>query len=407
MACCATTQAAGLPDPEMARAALWASPGVEMARAELDAQAYSSRALSRGQGEWTLSGDLAQRRVESLPDAPFTEWGASIMRPVRLPARANADRKLADASLDLARASLGEALHEAGRELLRLWFDWQGAQTEQLGWAAQRTLAEQQRASVEKRIRLGESARSEGIAMDALLAQTQLQADIAAQRNARTRNQLQAAFPALVLPPDAPLPRPEAMPGEARDWIEKTLAHNHELARARAEAQVRSQTVLQLASRRHPDPSVGLFYKNEAGNREHVIGVNLGFTLPGATRSLDEAAAQRRADAASHAAMRLEKRLIAEVQLNYLEASNAYLIWQQADTATRTQETAARLAARAFELGEGDLASVMSSRRLAIESRLAETAQRRNAHAARARLELDAHTLWPLDVDTDEHHPHP
>lgn len=44
--------------------------------------------------------------------------------------------------------------------------------------------------------------------------------------------------------------------------------------------------------------------------------------------------------------------------------------WQQADRAARALDEAARLAARAYSLGEGSLDQVLLSRRLALEGRL-------------------------------------
>ena len=83
------------------------------------------------------------------------------------------------------------------------------------------------------------------------------------------------------------------------------------------------------------------------------------------------------------------------------------LMQREADAAATALEESARLAARSFELGEGELGAVLAARRLAIEGRLAATGQRRDAQYAAARLRLDAHRLWPLDVHPeDEGHMH-
>ena len=58
-------------------------------------------------------------------------------RPLRMPARAAADRALAGALTAHAEASLGEAMHESGRQLLALWFDWLNAASQTKLWLAQ------------------------------------------------------------------------------------------------------------------------------------------------------------------------------------------------------------------------------------------------------------------------------
>jgi cobalt-zinc-cadmium efflux system outer membrane protein len=98
--------------------------------------------------------------------------------------------------------------------------------------------------------------------------------------------------------------------------------------------------------------------------------------------------------------------LTAEARLNFANARASLAAWQEAETAAVALEESARLSARAFELGEGELAPVLSTRRLAIDGRIAATSQRREAQYSRARLQLDAHRLWPLDAHPDEEDSH-
>ena len=122
----AGAQADYLPDPQAAEAALWAAPGVAQARGEFAAQTLRGESLQRGRNEWTVGADVGQRRVDTLPRDNQAEWGLSLSRPLRLPARAAADRALGGAVTAHAEANLGEALHESGRQLLAHWFDWLG-----------------------------------------------------------------------------------------------------------------------------------------------------------------------------------------------------------------------------------------------------------------------------------------
>ncbi len=402
-------QADYLPDPEAAEAALWASPTVLQARGDFAAQSLHSEGLQQGRDEWKVDAEINQRRVETAPADNFAEWGVALSRPLRMPARAEADRALAGALNAHAEASLGEALHESGRQLLALWFDWLNQSSQSNLWQAQRQLAEQQLATVNARIKLGEAPRSERVNAEAALAQTRLQQMQAATRTQQARSRLLAQFPALPLTADATLP-PPAQPGfqgSADQYVDAVLEHNHELFRAHRQAEVLQAEARQFAGLRSVDPSVGVFYRNEMGGNEHVLGVGVGLTLPGAARRTDQAAAEQRAATAQEAALRLAQRLRQEARADFESAVAQAANWQQADQAAQAMTEAARLAARAYDLGEGSLDQVLLNRRLALDGQLTAQQVQLDALAAQARLKLDAHQLWPLDVGADSAHMHP
>ncbi|MDP1646208.1 MAG: TolC family protein [Thiobacillus sp.] len=407
LAFAANAHADYLPDPAAAEAALWASPTVAQARGEFAAQTLRGQSLQRGREEWTVGADLAQRRIQTTPRDTQAEWGLALSRPLRLPARAAADHKLAGALTTHAEASLGEALHESGRQLLGLWFDWLNETSQARLWQAQIALAEQQLATVNARIRLGEAPRSERVNADAALAQIRLQQQQAATREQQARNRLRAQFPGLPVTADDALPLPAQPVGTADDYVNAVLEHNHELFRSRRQAEVLQAEAWQLAKRRGVDPSVGVFYKNEAGGDEHLVGLNVGLMLPGAARRFDQQAAEQLSTIAQDAAIRLEQRLRQEARADFEAAIAQAANWQQADHAAQALAEAARLAARAYSLGEGGLDQVLLNRRLALEGQLMALLAQLDALAAHARLKLDSHQLWPLDVDADSAHAHP
>ena len=345
LAFAANARADYLPDPAAAEAALWVSPMVAQARSELAAQALRGQSLQRGREEWLVGTDLAQRRVETTPRDNQAEWGVALSRPLRLPARAAADRALAGALTAHAEANLGEALHESGRQLLALWFDWLGVASQSQLWQAQLQLAEQQLAVVNARIRLGESPRAERVNAEAALAQVRLQQQQASAREQQARSRLLAQYPALPVAADGALPLPLPPAGTAEDYVVAVLAHNHELTRARRQAEVLQAEARKLAQHRSADPSVGVFYKNEAGGNEHVLGLNLGLTLPGAARRFDQQAAEQLSAAAQDAVIRLEQRLRQEARADFEAAAAQAANWQQADRAAQALDEAERLAA--------------------------------------------------------------
>ena len=403
----AGAQADYLPDPEAAEAALWAAPGVTQARGEFAAQTLRGESLQRGRNEWTAGADVAQRRIQTEPRDDQAEWGLALSRPLRLPARAEADRALGGAVAAYAEANLGEALHESGRQLLAQWFDWLTEASQSQLWQAQIALAEQQLATVATRIRLGEAPRAERVNAEAALAQVRLQQQQAAARELRARNRLLAQFPGLPVTADGTLPLPVPPEGTADDYVDAVLAHSHELLRARRQAEMLQAEARQYARRRGVDPSVGVFYRSEAAGDEHVMGLNVGLTLPGAARRTDQQAAEQLSATAHDAADRLEQRLRQEARADFEAAAAEVATWQQADRAAQALAEAAQLAARAYGLGEGSLDQVLLSRRLALEGQLQAQQAQLDALSANARMLLDSHRLWPLDVDADSAHAHP
>lgn len=396
-----------LPDPAAAEAALWASPTVAQARGEFAAQTLKSQGLQHGHAEWAVSADVAQRRIQTTPRESQAEWGVALSRPLRLPAVAAADRTLAGALTAHAEANLGEALHESGRQLLTLWFDWLNEASQTQMWQAQLQLAEQQLDAVSARIRLGEAPRAERVNAEAALAQIRLQQQQAGLRMQQAQSRLLAQFPVLPLPPDRGLPQPVPPAGSADAYVDAVLEHNHELARARRQADVLQAEARQLAKRRNADPTVGVFYKNEVGGDEHVLGLNVGLTLPGAARRYNQQAAEQLSTTAQDAAMRLEQRLRQEARADFEAATAQAANWQQAERAAQALEESARLAARAYSLGEGNLDQVLLTRRLALDGRVQAQQAQVAALATATRLKLDAHELWPLDVNADDAHAHP
>lgn len=398
----APAHAVHLPDPTAAEAALRASVAVMQARGELTAQSLQSEGLRQGREEWTVGADLAQRRSSGGTTTREGEWAVSLMRAVRLPGRAAADGALAGARLAHAEASLGEAVHESGRHLLALWFEWLAEASQASLWQGQVALAERQLATVEARIRLGEAPSAERAHAEAALAQVRLAQRQSAVRTQQAYARLLADYPDLPVEFDGELPVAQPPEGSADAHVDAVLAHNHELARARRHADVLQAEARQLAQRRSIDPSVGVFYRNEAGGDERVLGVNVGLTLPGAARRFDALAATQLGATAHAAALRLEQRLRVEARADYETVLEQAAAWQQAEQAAQALGEAARLAARAYSLGEASLDRVLPAQRLALEARVQAQQVRVAALAADARLKLDAHRLWALDVVAGE-----
>ncbi len=401
LAFAAPVRAAYLPDPKAAEAALLESAAVLQARGDLAAQDLRSRGLQRGVDEWAVGAELAQRRIRTLPRDDQDEWALSLARPVRTPARAAADRALAEARIAYAEANLAEAAHESGRRLLTLWFDWLAEAAQSPLWLEQGAAARRQLETVEARIRLGEAPRAERVNAEAALAQARLLLQQSAARAQQARARVLAEYPALTVEFDDTLPDPQPPQGDAGAHADAVLAHNHELQRARRLAAMLQAETRQLTRRRSADPSIGVFYRSEAGGDERIVGMSLGLTLPGAARRFDEQAAAQSSATAQAAVLQLEKRLRVEAHADFDAARAAVASWQHAERAAEALSEAARLAGRAYSLGEGSLDQVLLTQRLALEARLQARSNRVGALAAEARIRLDTHRLWMHEGGTE------
>lgn len=398
-----TAQAEYLPVAAEAEAVLWSSNQVVQARGELEAQLLNSQSLQGGRDEWSLAAEAAYRRLQLSPQENHAEGSISLSRPLRLPSRARADHKLARSLVDHSKAQLGEMLHESGRRLLELWFEWLGKYSQLRLWKAQIRLGEQQLETVKIRIKVGEAARSELVNAEAALAQIRLQQQITVMQEQQARRQLGAEFPGLQIAADEILPAPVSPEGTAENYVTQAIAYNHELLRARYKAEMLQAEADQFASRDSIDPSVGAFYKNEGNGNEHIFGMNLVLTLPGSARRTDQQATLRLASSAQKTKLLLEQRLRNEALALFESATSQTDNWSQAEHVAQALTEAARLSERAYSLGEGNLDQVLLNRRLAIEGQLTALQTQVSALATNARLKLDAHQLWSLHQETEHH----
>lgn len=388
-----------LPNPREAQQALWKAPGVHMAQQEVRAQQQESAALRKGREEFTLGAEMARRTIETPPQEQFKEWSVNISRPLRLPYRAKADHQLGENKVNYAQANLGETVHETSRQLLSLWFEWLNQVAQVQLMEEQMQLVQSQNALVSQKVKLGDAARAEQVTMDATFAQTAAQLQQAEQGMRLTQGKLLAQFPDLTVPDYSTIqfPDPNGVQGTQAEWVKRILAHNHELHRARSETQLLNAEKNQFASRQSFDPEIGLRYGKDRAGEENVAAINLSLTLNGDARKHDTEAARIRANAARDNASLLEEKLIIEAKVNYQLAESSFAAWQQAHLAANSLQEAHRLAARAYELGEGHLNEVLLAKRNAVDGLLASRQMQIQALLDQTRLQLDAHQLWSLD----------
>ncbi|MEQ1593394.1 MAG: TolC family protein [Thiobacillaceae bacterium] len=389
---------ADLPPEAQAVLALEQHPMVQAARATIDIEKTQRTQLQAGAHEFNFNAGLAQRNINSSPDSRFSEWEVGVSRTFRLPGKVRSDSALGDARVKSAESAQGEAMHEAGRDLLRTWFVWEREFAQVAEWDKQTNLLQAQVDAVTKRIKGGDAARVERLAAEAALAQAEAQRAQTTQRMRSAANDLAARFPQVLMPVIPQLGEPEVIPHDAAYWRDEIMEHNHELFALRAEADRWRAEARRSEAGRTPDPELRLRFANERGGEEKVFGVGIALPLPGAARSAAARGALLQAEAMQAQVATTQARLQAEAANTYEAAAGAFASWQANHAAEDNLIRSAELIARAYQLGEGSLSEVLAARRLAQEARLAARQAQADAQETHYRLLLDSHQLWPLEA---------
>ena len=397
-----------LPPTEVVARLLRTSPMVTAADSLLKAEEANRARLSAGPHEWTLRLARQQRDVRAPEVAQrFAEWDAGLERPIRLPGKAGTDEALGAAGVDMARISQGDALHESSRLLMKTWFEWLRARETARETRLQAELLARQEKGVQRRHQLGDAARLEAVQAEAASAQAEALAREAQAREAAARMELQKRFPGLPLASaDMELPAPRPLDGTVESWLAAILEHNHELGVARAEARKATISARRSDQESLPDPTIGVRVARERGGEERLAALTLSIALPGGARRATADMALAQADAASAREAAMLRKVEAEAASLVESARLAHASWQGREAAAERLGQAADMTARAHALGEAGLAETLAARRLGFDARLSARLARLDALELADRLLLDAHRLWPLDADEDEHgHP--
>ncbi len=395
-------QAPDLPPFERVLTALSELPVVRAARQGQSAQEAVREALVAGSQEWQVRSSLTRRNVSGLGVADqaghFNEWELAVERPWRSAGKARIDRQIGDAAVSYAENAVGDAVHEAARELLRRWFELRRNEAQADVLRTQRALWGQTRAAVARRVEAGDAARLELDLIEANLADADARLADAAGRAQRARDDFDRAYPALAgaVPPGQCLPRQDDF--SLDDYLGRVQAEHHEIAMAQAEFDRRLQVAERMRADEHPDPTFGLRVASERGGAEHLAGVVLTLPLGGDSRSAATRAALAEAEVAREHLAQVQRRVQGEVAYLVATQQGQFRTWQASQTSAERFAAVASRGERAYSLGETGLSEVLASRRQEQEARLAEVATRNDACEVFYRLRLDTHALWPMDA---------
>ena len=394
----AAAAAGDLPPEAAVRAAIESQPSVLAARAGVAEREAAARALEAGTYELNLRLS-ADRRHEEASDQNLPEYALDLERPFRIGRKAELDRQLGRQGVARAKLVVGDAVHEASRELLRGWFDWLRAAAQARDWGVQGQLLEQELDSVDRRVRRGDAPSQERLLAESAFEQASSQALLAQAKAEAAAVQLSTSFPGIAVPASAPPVELRPLEGDLQTWRARVVEHNHELAVARTEAKRLQVAAARADANRLPDPTLGLRASSERGGAEHTLGLSVAIPLPGEARAANARGASAEEEAALQREAAVLRRLEAQAGALYTIASRSYDAAQRAESAADGLRRNAELAARAYSLGELNLAEAIAARRFAVEARLAASLASLDAAEARYRLMLDAHELWPIDAD--------
>ena len=396
-------EAPDLPPPAMVERVLLSQPSVLAARAELGADEAGRMRLRVGSYESTLRVAAQQRRVDETA-ARYGEWDVGVERTLRLPGKARIDAQLGDRLVERGRSAYGDALHEAGRGLLRGWFAWLRESAQAQHWQAQVDVLREQLGVVEKRVRAGDAARLDESLAAAALDQADAQRALAAARERAAAAELEHRYSGIELPQAPVTVGPPAVEQPFEFWRERSLQESHELMLARHESARAQLTARRADADLRPDPTVGVRYASERSGSERVVGLSLAIPLPGQGRNALADAAGAMTQAAAQREAAVLRKLEAEIATQHAQALAMHESWQRMQQVADRIERNARLQSRAYALGETPLGELLTARRQAIEARLAATIARFDAAEARYRLMLDAHLIWDFDTMSDSSH---
>ncbi len=382
-----------LPDPAAAVAAIDSLPAVRAAQARQTEAGARSEALELDPYGFDLALMPTARNAHGR--GTYAEWEAGVSRRVRLPGKADIDRKLGGTGIEVADLALADARHAGARLLLAQWLGWlRAAGTDELAAAQARTL-EAERAAIATRARRGDLAELDVERAGALAAQAALAAERSAIDREQARLQLLQQFPGLVLPePPPPLPEPPPVALDEAAAVERIVARSHEIGIALANARRQQYRAERASAERRPDPAVGVRVLQEADGDEYAVGLVLDIPFAAGSQAAT-ARAEYHAVAAADAESAAVVQAIASDARRLARAAPARrAAWLVAQRALAASASALARMERAFALGEAGFADLALARRNRQEAALVELGARLDAHEAVLRLAIDSHELW-------------
>ena len=391
-----------LPPAAQVEAVLDNNINVQAAAKGVQVEQASQRKWDSGNYEFNLRAGSAQRNIAATGQN-LREWDVALERPLRWVNKVLIDGDIGAEGVSRAGYALGDARHEAARQLLHLWFNWQREQAQAVQWQQQVDILRQQAGMTEKRMLAGDAPRMELNLAQAAAAQASVALQQASMRAQLAASELKRPFPELALPAQVVMLTPLPLEHDLAWWQQQVMEDNHELGMAQAESRIQQLMAKRSSADRLPDPTVGVRYSSEKEGEEKIAGIYVSVPISFGLRGASSEISRYHADIAYSRELATRRRLEGDVYAAYTQAAGSYLVWQQAQQAAGSVRENAELVARACTLGESSLSETLNARRQALESSLAATMAQLDANETRYRLLLDAHLLWAFEDEMVKH----
>ena len=386
-----------LPPEVQVRTVLRALPQLRESGLHGELAASERNRLQAGPGEWVLRAGAARRTADGQR---YREQEAGIERSVRWFGKAAQDRAIGDKGLDVAGAQRADAWHEAGRALMRDWYDALRAQATVQRLAEQHALVEQLHDIAARRVKAGDAPALEQLQAQTEVLRSRAAVELADKELAQALQLLATMYPGLPPPQNLRtdgLPEPQAAPVAMLDDVARLMHDNHELELAQEEAQWQQLKAKRASSDRMPDPTLGVHMSRERDGQERLLGFSVSMPLPGAARSAEASSAAVRARMADERVAQVRRQVELDARRTVSEQRQSYQIWRSLGQVAAQTRRQSDLMERAYQAGECLLSQALLSRRQAHDATLAAQTAQIGALAAAARTELDAHALWAAD----------
>lgn len=385
----------GLLPTEFVQSLFEQDPAVAAARAGLGVSEQDSKLVIRSPYEWTATFS-SQKRKMNVGGGDYQEWSASLERPLRLPTKIGVDKRIGQAILDQGDAQYGEAVHETARLLLTLWLDWLQAKQGTVLVALHQQAAQKNMELVATRLQAGDASQ-----LDLGLAQGEAAEQQRAENDGKLAEalawaKLHARFPSMtkefsVLPSVRPLTL------EANFLRQRITDQSDELKIAKTAWQEAQSVGDRMRADRVPDPTVGIFSASEFGGAERVVGISVSIPIPGSQRSAHAARAVQASEMTRQEFELVRREVESTVANGLVNTEGTYASWESAETGAAAMQNNSVLMQRAYALGEADLQSLLSARRLATAASQTALVAKVSAVRAYYSILIDAHLVWGLE----------
>jgi outer membrane protein TolC len=389
-----------LPAEAVVKEALLASPGIQSARAQKEALNLRAQTLRTGSAEFTLRANLQQRRIPASQER-LNEHTLSLERPVRLWGKSAVDGQLSDKTQALAEVAFNDAMHEASRELMKLWFTQVHAALAERHAQQQVSSAAQIHQLAQARFKQGEIARMDLELSQAEVQRAQASQQIAQAELANAATALIGRYPGLPLSSSQRTIQAQEMGdfSESQATLKQLfLKENHELNMLRIEAERLQLWAERARLDRLPDPTVGVYSARDRGGAEQVTGLSLSMPLSGSVRQNAAQATLADAQAAADKVRRLQQQLSAEFDQWWTGFHSKRAASAQLQLAADTQTRAADKSRKAYALGEHSLFEMLMIARTAQEQQFAASRLQLEMLESLALLQLELHQIWDFDM---------